>query len=475
MPPRYGSLRALVIAVLSMCALSYWAHTIIISFDLPWGDHWRWIRFGLLPLQAGEISFFEYLTSEYVAFSHSHIVTLLQLWLNKTFLGLNYRLEMAVGSFALFCLVLAFIFSKKYGVLRGPKDGPAGLLILLAVTLVVLGLHNVNSWTLVQFESVYILVAYGFFLYADAHYASLHCRAGYFVWIVALFFLGDVPGVMAVLSVLLYMLMFDFRNHRKTLLWSLLCLLVAYLVARYFLPPSLVKGASVSRGLAYLVTHIDEGLVLLLKAGAQSLVDRTSLSVVFGPAWEKAQYAIGMLVWIFIGSAFVIFCRNSALRAYRLPLLLIILTGLTVAGLLVLRLADYGPGIGQSDRYTKVLQAGIVGSSLVFILRFCLSRGEQSSTSSLPALGIAALLAALALFNAMAQVHHWRYYPAVANIKQQSIQAILLSGQDSAERVVFPDRRCAADFCKPSIAYLKRHRLSVFRNRTGLFPVNPPQ
>jgi hypothetical protein len=149
--------------------------------------------------------------------------------------------------------------------------------------------------------------------------------------------------------------------------------------------------------------------VLLLKAGAQSLVDRTSLSLVFGPAWERVQYGIGVLVWLFIGSAFLLYCKNSSLRAYRLPLLLIILTGLTVGGLLVLRLADYGPGIGQSDRYTKVLQAGIIGSSLVFILRFCLSSGDDRKRNYLPAFGIAAMLAVLALFNVTAQVHHWRY------------------------------------------------------------------
>ena len=475
LPPWYRSLRALAVAVLALCALSYWAHTITISFDLPWGDHWRWIRFGLLPLQTGDISFFEYLTSEYVAFSHSHIVTLLQLWLNKTFLGLNYRLEMAVGSFALLSLVVVIACSKKYGALRDPRDGPAGLLVLLAATLVMLGLHNVNAWTLIQFESVYILVAYGFFLYADTHYTTLHSRAGYFVWVFALFFLGDVPGVMAVLSVLLYMILFDFKRHRKTLLLSVLCLAAAYLVARFLLPPSLVKGGSVSRGLTYLFTHIDEGLVLLLKAGAQSLVDRTSLSLVFGPAWERVQYGIGLLVWVFIGSAFLLYCKTSSLRAYRLPLLLIILTGLTVGGLLVLRLADYGPGIGQSDRYTKVLQAGVIGSSLIFILRFGLSRGEDRSRNYLPALGIAAMLAVLALFNVTAQVHHWRYYPAIAGIKQQSIHAILLAGQDPAKEIVFPDRRCAGGFCKPSIAYLKRHKLSVFRSRAGFLPLDPPQ
>ena len=129
--------RLFVVAALFITIFNYLSYVAIITVDIPWGDHWIFLKYGLVPYESGELSLMEYLWFYFKPLSHGHVLTLLQILINKTIFGLNYIVESFLGTlFLILSVIFCFWLVKRYGVTLSTQHSIRNGFIALATLFV---------------------------------------------------------------------------------------------------------------------------------------------------------------------------------------------------------------------------------------------------------------------------------------------------------------------------------------------------
>jgi len=421
-----------LLAVVAAQFVNYQVFATALNFDVPWGNHWDWLRFGLIPLENGKLSFFRYVTMEYHPFSHSHIMTLGLLWISRNWAALNYKLEASIGTVSMFFSValLTWHLASRWRLTTPPSAKQSALRVLALAAVcgwVLLDVRNVNPWSLVQFEHFYLLMLFGYFVLVDWALERGLDRSG---WLLAgtavIFVLGDAIGVAAIMGTLAYLAISREPGGLRQL-GMLLALLALCYVASLPIVNDARPGAPVSpvQTLLYVLEHVSETATLVYRGFAQSAVSWYVLQRYFGDAWDEAQLLLGIGLGGYMLGGLYLGLRLRSASETRVPVLLILATGATIGGLVLGRIVSYGADVAHGDRFTRMFQIGLLGASLVYI-RVGMRMGMRMGIGSVATAGawrrlllpgaIAAMLVGLFAAN---QYSHWRFLQQVPPAEHQ--------------------------------------------------------
>lgn len=450
---------------IAISIISYVAYSMVLAIDLPWGDHWRWIRGLLIHYINGRIGFFEYVTGEFYPFQHSHMVTLFVVWINYLLFDLNYSLGFYIGLIS--HLILMFCLSKVY--LKDTRefiDNRYALLILMLIIAIMFNQRNFVLWSLVQFEYFYLLTTFGFLYLFDAYIKQRVSMWLLGTCIPLVFFLGDAMGVAALLAVIGFIIVFEIKHHYKTLLMIIATLAACTWLSHLLIPNMHQHSASMLDAINFFVNNPLVLISFVIKVCAQTLTEPASLKILFDGNWEAAEYIVGIVVSVFILSAVGLFIRfRGRLFQTDMPILLVSLTFMTVLGIMFSRLPVFGDDIAHSNRYIRLFQLGFVGAlwiNMKVIFYFIKHKPEIKKSLIGVSVGVFSIVLIGFCFH---NVHLWKYHGSKIKASQRSVDTLRLYGEDLDYDVGSVVTRCKNDFCRPSVIFLKQNKLSIFRTQ----------
>lgn len=457
--------------LLAAIIVNYMLYAGTVAFDLPEGDHWRWLRNGLIPLVSGEKNFWQYITVEFVPLSHSHIPTLFEIWLNYHLFGLDYRLESwlgLAGMFATFALLCRLIWTRPGFAL--PAWAKVWLILVFAFLL--LNQRNILSWTLVQFENLYLFAILAYLVYVDRTLAGSGSRARLLWATVAVFFLGDAVGFAAMLGVIAYLLVLMPRREGRLLLQMLAILIVGTIVSlilfRGINPLALLNrggaGSDEPGIVTYVFTHALDFIKTVLMLLAQGLGGQQEFRFYGGDAWLVPRYITGFGIAVYMGVAALAYMHyHDRLITTALPMLMILLCLASLGGIVVTRFQAFGLDIASANRYIRLFQIGLLGAT--WINAALLFRLYEQSRLKIPVLAAACCFTAIAVTAYVLETHfYWRFHEAVLDNRAAMANAYREYARDDAYPVGDYHARCARHYCRDAIAWLEANELSLFAN-----------
>lgn len=431
----------------------YVYNTIRFDQDVLRGDQWVWVDRVLLPLERGELSLFDAVTYEYANLSHSHIPTLAAFIFNREVLGLDLTVDAVVGVAALVATLGVILRHCRR------ELPPARVSCAVAVSASFLFLSSSAeqfAWSLLQFQMLYVFVAV-FYLHVFARRVEGRSTVLPFVLVPATLLLGDAIGVAAVVASLLYLAGMVVRrtvpfraavpfavSFVGTLGVGLLLRgeadhggqpLTAFLEQAVSRPGDLITGAF------YAVSTSLVGLRLGDEGGLAPL------------SWDLAWLWFAAAVAV-VGVAGAALVRVGLQRRDRFPLLLMMATGVWLAGVLRSRLWLQGPAALQSSRYASYLTLFGLGLTLLVIGRWSdLGRGRF--------LAGAVIVAAVAA-NGVGSV---RLSMDEAGVERQDLSLVTIRSYvaGEAELPVTEGRQCKVQApCLRAAMFLDHHDLGPF-------------
>ena len=212
----------LAFAFIGVTIFRHFAFIGSITYNYPKGDQIIWVKNVLLPLEAGEVSLFEAATYEYNVMSHSHILQLLSMIANAKFFGLELKLDLYIGFFA-----VLMIFAVVFRYLRASVGhNLVGGFALAAISTILFstGSFNLFAWTILMFQFVGIMIAV-IYLYSFEKLST--GRGG--KWALAtlmVFLFGGPPGAAAIVASVGGGLYLSFLGRLK---WKRFCLYFVFL------------------------------------------------------------------------------------------------------------------------------------------------------------------------------------------------------------------------------------------------------
>jgi hypothetical protein len=457
--PKLKFVNSLLLIATLLLVTSYLSYSFCIAYDLPKIDHWRWIQGLLIPYIEGNISFWEYITREFYAFRHSHIITLGFVWINYKWFNLRYDLDYFLGiissSIFLFLILKNFLNQKIY---KGKKTFQ--YFSILALTAAFFNTNNVCQESLVQFEYLYLVGAFSFLLIIDKNIRSSKKNIIVFIATIVVFFLGDAMGISAILATIIFYVFFSFkRNFRHQLLVILSALLISFCFAKWLIPKG---GSHLRESLVFIFSNPLKTLYLIINCYAQGIIDIFYIENI-GKYKNIAQFLIGFGALLFQLCAIFLIVKNNRKNDSWLPLLLILFSASVILGIALTRLPGsgaYGAKVAFASRYIRLHQIGLLGGLWVYLSLLLRSENKMSKYI----LCVALVVSVISITHTAANHYrNWKMLPQHLNQEYKIAAAIRKSSSDDQIDLGRYLYRCRNKFCEPSIEFLKENELSVFR------------
>ena len=112
---------------------NYTLFALALSWDFPSMDQWVWLRNVVLPYANNQIGFWGFITYEFVTLSHSHILTLLAIYINYHLFDLNFSINGAVGHGALI-LSAGYLYKQLFSKNLNTADDSIRFLPIIAIS-----------------------------------------------------------------------------------------------------------------------------------------------------------------------------------------------------------------------------------------------------------------------------------------------------------------------------------------------------
>ncbi len=438
---------------------SYTAFSLYITYDLPLGDHWRWIRGLLIPYTEGKISFWKYVTGEFYPLSHSHIITLGLVWANFELFNLRYDLEFYIGIIA--TLALLFLLLKTFVNQQQHENSKTYLYFsILALTAVFINPTNLVSWSLVQLEYLYLLGAVIFLLTVDKSIRFQKNNIILFIATVVMFFVGDAMGVSAIFTAIAFFLFFSLRTHYRQLALMVIALVVCYWFAQWLIHDMHPHSRySKFEALRFIAANPIDTIQFVLNSYAQCLIDNRFLQKL-GEHKKAVQLSLGALALLFQLSAVFLSVKYHRESDSWFPLLLIFFCGVSVLGITLSRLPQFGTSHAFGTRYIRLFQFGLLGGLWVYLAMLPRIKGKLSPGILTVILSVAVMVI---IYTAASHYHLWKYRHSRLNAIDTIAEAMVTYSLGDQFDLGQYHSRCKNEFCKSSIEFLSKHQLSLFR------------
>ena len=437
-----------------------------LAFDYPLGDHWRWARSLLIPYINNEINFWEYLTGEFALLSHSHILTLLSMFLNFKVFHLRFDLDvyLGIGCYAASSVIIILHLKRIYA---KHLETPFFCIFILAFIMVYFSLNSVNifTWTLLSFEFLYWLMAMVLLILYDQWITTGYSKIPYLIWFVVVFFIGDAIGITALLTTIsisaLLLLVNLEKRYVKLLIIQLGILILCIGITVFVFPDFKKHSASKSSSLVYLVGHPVEMVHFILNCFSQSIIEVSGLKHYLGNYFKYIQLSVGLFIFILNLFCFYLYLIKKIYIRTTLPLAFLIFTAISIFGIMLTRLPTYGPEYAFVGRYNRLFQPScifclfVLGESVIlnsspwdvfckkmFILLFICVCGIQAGT---------------VMFRWKYIDSQWRYQEKLLNATYD----YYCSGCNEQFDKLNP--RCRNQFCDSALSFFAERKLSFFR------------
>jgi len=462
---RYALIAALLIVGV-LTAASYIRFFWLSSVDLPKGDHWRYLL-GLIKYMNGQSSLWHFLSSDFYTLSHSHIVTLGLVLGNYYLFDLRYDLEAYIGLLSV--IVLAIFVSYQFFINHLNSSSPLILAsALLALITVLFNPHNVVIWSLVLFEYFYLLCAVLALYWYEKLPERVWGRSCFFVAMPLYFYLGDAMGASAILSMVVWTVLFARATHWRHLAICLVIVGICVLSASVLFP-DMRPHTKVGKldALEYLVSHPLQTIQFILNLYSQGLVAYQYVAKLFPENGALVQQSIGFLLLCFQLGAVFIAVRFRHLVSSQLPLLLIIFTAISAVGILLSRLPEFGPTYGVNYafglRYVRLFQLGLVGALWIYFSIWINSTDKSLTSHFSVKFSMIILFVCLIFSSYYSHQYFWSLIPSKQKYNDRVVIMFKRAANGSDIDLGAADPRCAKNFCDKQLAFLKEHRLSIFR------------
>ncbi|MCH9697024.1 MAG: hypothetical protein K0U68_02885 [Gammaproteobacteria bacterium] len=387
--------------------------------------------------------------------------------LNKTYFSLNYAIESGIGTIALLATII-ILNSYWYRLYSGNNiaNNKAGILPLITLsTIILLDLNNFNAWTLVQFECLYLLLAIIYLIAADLVLKGKISEPFFQCLTLVILFIGDAVGITAILAFISYLLLFDVKKNRR-LLFKLVIVIMLGVVTAHGLIDNMHPHTKISKlaALNYILQNIPDSVSMLLKGLAQSMTKSKALEIIFQDNWEIYQYLLGLVVGCFIMLSVCLYIKNRQQLNTSLPFTLILLTCVTIGGVYLTRFPEYGDEVIQAGRYIRLLKVWLLGSVSIFFLidPFKMPSHKWVKITNRVKLLTISCLTTVFLMNSYG---NWKFYESRERFFMNFAHAVkhFDDAGESQQLLGSLHQRCNDKYCEPSILYLKKNKLSIFR------------
>ena len=460
---------------------SYISLSAFLAYDLPQADYWEWLHKLLIPYLNGEIDLLEFLSGAFRPFTHSHIPTLLVQLANHQFFDLRYDLECYIGLVATL-LAYGYLIRSYYVSVSANFSGALLALSLCAASAILLNPFNINPSGLVQFEYVYLLVAV---LYLAAYNSVVRGEMNAFAWAAITFgnyMIGDAMGTAAMLAAATHLVLIVPLNRKmKIVTPAALALLAGYIVSENFFtyvgPAYLDKVNSIP----FVLSNKLESLVFIAIGYSQGIIDQHSLvRRLIGEGYTTVAILTGAVSLTLSLCAFVLYVIRRNTFSNHLPALLIIYSGIIVAGIMLSRFPLEGPLYALNDRYQRLSILGIFGAYWIFSFEFFTRRqvgGETHTRKSLyGAVALQIVSAGILLVHLASSLARWttiEYERDRLDTMAGGIVAFTENPEIDIYKFIY-ERHCYSDDCVNAVYFLKNNRLSVFRQDHYIHRANRP-
>lgn len=428
-----------------------------VTFGIPLSDEWRWTKELLMPLERGDITFSEYLLGEYAFLSHSHYLALLFLWLDFSWLNLDYAYFTYVGLvFYVLAYVAILLYVKRYF----HQDLKLNIAALLIISVGYFCITSDFPWLLVVFEYVYFFIAITVLLVLDSYLQGRSKLSLLLMALLACLLLADTIGMAAVfMSVLVLFANAVFVSAQRKGFFIVIAVIAAVFIAQYFL---LGKGIGISAHsradtLLALLRNPADALISLMSIFSQPLVDSTILKFVAGERNAPIlQFGIGICGFILTACMCYCYFKDGGLKKSQLPLIFIGYSILTWGLIFISRYQDYGVSVMDEPRYVRLFTLIYVGLGLAFLcMNFtALTRKLLFSVASVFVLS----------YSGTVVYKYWQdqyiesyFMNAKAELVRDPIDSAALANYIG---------RCAKDYCVEPVQYMKANKLSIFAEQT---------
>jgi len=466
-------IKSLLILFSVTAVVNYVLYSSTLPIDIPRGDHWRWLKSALIPYLHGEKSFFDFITYEFYPLSHSHILTISNVWLNYHLFDLDYRIESYIGLISTLCAT--YLMCKHFWDTRN-KNMPnmAALLTITLIIAIFLNIRNVNPWTLVQFEYLYILLTIVFFLIVDAFLNEKVNRPALISVSIFMFFLGDATGTAALAGTIGFLFLFHFKRHALTA-GLLIIVIIGCVGLSHLIMTDMRPHTNVSKleAILYVFNHPIETIKVILIMSSQAIVEKHAIRHFIPDGWEAYQYIIGGIVFSFILFAVYNFYRHEKIRTQALPMLLIMLFAVTMLGVILTRFPVGGVEAGHASRYMRLFQLGFIGAIWInasYITYYLTNKSIKGLFKN----GLLLSIFIMTFFIVIGFYTHatflWKYKPSVEKYFNNELDHIKTFTKDNSYELGLYIPRCKKEFCNDSIIFLEKNGLSYFRESPSKMP-----
>ena len=476
---QHWNLQPLNLAGLALIAALIGSYTLLslsIAYDLPQADYWDWLHKLLIPYADGELSFSAYVTGAFLPLEHSHIPTLLMLYLNYEWFDLRFYLECFLG---LICtlLICYFLVSRFMDNNTTAADTGYSMIALIALVAICLNPFNIHTLPLVQFEYFYILLAIVYLLIYDDLLQNRKDPAFFLIATLFMFFFGDAQGVVAILAVAAHLLVLSGlpARERLTLLAGMMAIIaistgLASLAFTYVGMERMGKTEALGR----VFSDLTGAVQFVLYGYSQTFIDQHSvIRRIFGTTMYPLGLLIGLVTLLINVAAFALFFARRKYFTSVLPVLLIMYSAIVLTGLLLSRFPLEGATYSLNDRYQRLIMLSGFGSYWIFATVFFASSPGQAPAFS-PArqrLGRQLLVgfsAAVLIVSFGSSLLRWTTIDRERMRMETMAGGIIAHTQDpeiDLYKFVYI-RHCDApdDDCPGAVRFLKDNQLSIFRS-----------
>jgi hypothetical protein len=454
----------ILILVSVLPVLHYFVTGVLFSFDIPTADQWRWINL-LVAYEHGEITFIDFVRHDFSPLGHSHILTMLSLYINYQLFDLRFNYE---SYFGIACYIASgglflYAFYKTY-----EYDGNNLILscYILALSLIYFCIHSLSvfTWSLLSFESLYWLMTLILVIGFNRYLIKTSRPGILFCWCVIILFFGDGMGIVGLFtSLVVGMLHVKLFERAKWYVLMLILIITLGVVLQYWLfSPFQHLEDSRQSALEYFVSNPGHVVEFIVNAYAQSIVDLNKPFLFTGNTQFVLQKSIGIIALVLNICCFIVYFRNKVYMRTTIPLFLILFSAISIFGILFSRLPDHGPEYAFAHRYIRLFIIGFLGciwiiadSQLVGYKKHHIY--HQQLLNTIPLLAISLFIY---LFSA---VFVWKTSNSHYLTNQIKANEIYQSTKDSNYVMGEQNRRCLDHYCDRGINFLKNNKLSLFR------------
>jgi len=453
------SAKTLTFVLLLSILANYTLFAYVASCDFPVSDQWVWLRNVVLPYADNQIDFWGFITYEFETLSHSHILTLLAIYINYHLLDLNFSMNGAIGHAALLFSAY-YLYRQLFAKYPEMDNSSIRFLPIIAISCAFFSISNRTTFAsnLLSFEQLYLaLASIGALLILN----SADNIKGYALTFFVAFFmitLGDAMGVVAAVSLVgVYSLsaLIERKNFVKLLV--VIAPFVMLVTLNVLFDIDSREHASHNISLLQFATENPASVV-------QSITNLSS-RVFFNLAQFRLHLAENQLPiqlsaclsLLIIAYAYTIYVSRKLYRQSYIPLFLLIFTGVAFIGVFSSRVPVFGAEYMHGGRYYRLFAMAGIGALYVFYLN--LIEDTTVVNKSITALVCVAVIG----FHVAASFHAWGAIGSTqkyqANITYQAIAYSNDETNDFAEQF----SRCSKEYCESSIAFLKDKKMSFFR------------